>query len=184
MNISENNLDKDNLLINSLINERNYFLFMSLTLFGLALLLVFLMGGVAREIAIVMSIVSLFVLVLGFKLLYEGLRNYDVFQSELVKTIESEPLRIVWVYSTLTLSSPYGINLFNSGIIYFKLIDGSQIELRVPHKRLKKVTEELQMLLPHSSFGHSTQKEQWYIAEPAMLLKSAEEMNGDAEQLE
>ena len=177
MNTNENRYREKRLLVQAIKQERDYFLTMAVALFILTFLLLYLVGQVPREIGIILSLICFANILVGFKLLYESIRNFDIHNCELYKIIEEDPLKIVWIYSTLTYSSPYGINLFNSGIIYFKLIDGNQIELRISRSVLKELMSELHQLLPHSSFGHSEEKEQWYMAEPTLLLKSADEMN-------
>ncbi len=89
----------------------------------------------------------------------------------LKKLLLKEPQKVVWVYSMVTQRMPFGFQINQSGTMYFKLIDGNEITLSLPVSELKGISEMLNYHLPHASFGYSKEKEQWYLAHPAMLMK-------------
>jgi hypothetical protein len=43
--------------------------------------------------------------------------------------------------------------------------------LRIPSKNSEKIQTALENRLTHASFGFSKEKEQWYMANPALLYR-------------
>ncbi|MEO1435341.1 MAG: hypothetical protein AAFV80_07370, partial [Bacteroidota bacterium] len=80
--------------------------------------------------------------------------------------------KIVWVFSVITVSSPYGVTVFSMGNFYIKLIDRDEICLSAPPATLKALSTALNPVLPHASFGFTEEKEQWYRVDPALLYRS------------
>ena len=78
---------------------------------------------------------------------------------------------IVWVYSILTQRMPFGLQINRQAILYFKLIDSNEITLTVPEKDLSDISLFLNQHLPHASFGYTQERAQWYMANPALLLR-------------
>lgn len=85
----------------------------------------------------------------------------------LLKIINTEPRRIVWVYGLNTERHPFGLNFMQSGVLYFKLDDGDDFSVSVPAKKLKLVSAFLNRVLPHAVFGYSAEKERRYAESPA-----------------
>ncbi|HMQ49364.1 MAG TPA: hypothetical protein PKA00_16755 [Saprospiraceae bacterium] len=88
---------------------------------------------------------------------------------ELLHLLDQEPEKIVWVYSVVTHRQPFGIQLFQSGTLYFKLMDGNEISVVLPPSKLKLVSRFLNRLLPHASFGYSPERAALYKRDPALL---------------
>ena len=93
----------------------------------------------------------------------------------LLRTLRHEPQRIVWVYSVQTQRMPFGFQTTNSGTLYFKLEDGDQHTVNLPAAALRPVSEMLNQMLPHASFGYTADREQWYMAHPEMLRQDPED---------
>lgn len=149
--------------------ERIFFSSLAALLLLLFLTCVFFIGQSPIGIGIILSLVSLILLLVIFKLLFEVLKASKVVETELYQTILTKPEKIVWVYPVVTENSPYGVNVFSTVIIYFKLDNREHLVLNVRRSQLAEIMAALNELLPHSSFGFSKEKEQWYLAEPALL---------------
>ncbi len=116
-------------------------------------------------------IVSLILCVTGIKFFYDTLRSGEPQYYPIIKILSFHPIQIVWIYSILTENMPFGIKLFSKGRIVFKLENGEEYTISVPFKELKIVGEQLKKILPHASYGYSTEKMQWYIADPHLLYQ-------------
>ena len=112
----------------------------------------------------------LFLTGVGFT--YDLLRNGQLEQTPLLVLLREQPERIVWIYSVTTQRMPFGLHFGNSGLMYFKLIDGQELSLSLPEHRLRPVSESLNTYLPHVTFGYTKDREQWYMANPELLLRS------------
>ena len=75
------------------------------------------------------------------------------------------PWKPRWIYWFIIF------NAINTSIVYFKLIDGDEITLSIPEKELNTLMKELNRRLPHATFGYTKDREQWFMAEPALLLR-------------
>ena len=81
------------------------------------------------------------------------------------------PARIVWVYGVVTEHQPFGVHFLESGILYFKLLDGDEITVAMPARRLKLVCKLLGRVLPHTVFGYSRQRHRVFDQNPALLRR-------------
>lgn len=107
----------------------------------------------------------------GAYLMYQGLGGLKVEDRPLMRILLHEPERIVWVYSIVTERMPFGLQLMNDGLMYFKLIDGDEFTLSFPAHQLHAVSEMLNQRLPHATFGYTKEREQWYLVDPALLIR-------------
>ncbi|MEL6865651.1 MAG: hypothetical protein AAFP19_14585 [Bacteroidota bacterium] len=115
-------------------------------------------------------------LVWGFSLraIYRLLLSWPIEKSQLIYMLREKPEDIVWVYSILTQRKPFGISFSQNAMLYFKLIDGDHICLAVPERDLLDLQQLLNRQLPHATFGFNKDRQQWYMASPALLLQSTE----------
>lgn len=88
---------------------------------------------------------------------------------ELLRLLDQEPEKIVWVYSIVTHRRPFGIQLFQTGMLYFMLINGNEICVALPAGKLKLVSRFLNRLLKHASFGYSPERAALFKEDPALL---------------
>lgn len=86
--------------------------------------------------------------------------------------VTENPKQIVWVYSVVIQRMPFGFEFSQSGLLYFKLLDGNDITLSVPAEKLKLVLKYLGRLLPHIVIGYSEEREKLFLENPAGLLRS------------
>ena len=108
---------------------------------------------------------------LGIKLIYDTVKVWQPRQMQLLQLLFNEPKSIVWVYSVLTVRLPFGIQWTRKGTMYFKLAEKDEITIRLYEKDIKKVSTYLNDLLPHATFGYSQEREQWYMANPLLLIR-------------
>lgn len=120
------------------------------------------------------SILGAAACILAFRALYPWFGRMAVHKAPLFQLLLHQPRKIVWVYSVLTQRMPFGFEFSRHGLMYFKLLDGTQIEVSLPEKHLVRVSAFLQRLLPHASFGYTAEREQWYIAAPELLLQDTD----------
>ena len=121
---------------------------------------------------IILVVIGLAGIVFGIRFGFELFRLRRVGDHPLFRCLLNRPGQIVWVYSVVTQRMPFGFQTARSGLLYFKLIDGSEITVGLPEKHLRLVSHYMNRLLPHATFGYSRDKEQWYMASPEMLLRS------------
>ena len=118
----------------------------------------------------IIGAISLSFLVIGIQLIHQSIRNWNPTKSKLIYLLLYQPQEIVWVYAIVTQRMPFGLAFSQMETMYFKLMDGDEITLRIPEVIIAKVSEKLNHILPHASFGYSEEREQWFRANPAMLL--------------
>lgn len=109
--------------------------------------------------------------VLGIGFTVHLLSNWDEASNRLMVLLHLQPEQIVWVYSLVTEQMPFGFQFSRHGTLYFKLLDGDEITVGLRASQLKPVSEYLNDRLPHATFGYTRDREQWYLANPAMLLR-------------
>ncbi len=121
-----------------------------------------------------LTVIGLLCLIFGVKMVYDNYRFLKIEKTPLLHILAKQPEKIVWVYSMLTQRMPFGIEFSRMCIIYFKLIDGDEITVSIPVKALEPTMKTLNRRLRHATFGYSKDREQWFMAEPALLLRDEE----------
>lgn len=124
---------------------------------------------------IILTIMGLFLAVLGLRYTVRAFRLLRPEDHPLMRLLRYQPHRIVWVYTVVTQRLPFGLQIQRSGTLYCKLIDGDEVSVSLPGRHLKLVSKTLSRLLPHASFGYSENRQQWYLASPALLLRKEED---------
>lgn len=110
-------------------------------------------------------------LVCGILIIYRIIQNWQIEKMLLVRLLKYEPKTIVWIYYIETQRLPFGVQFHYDCTLYFKLIDGDFLELKLPKSKMNSISKSLMLLLPHTTFGYSTERAQWYVASPSLLLK-------------
>ena len=118
-------------------------------------------------------IAGLIALIIGSKLLLDIIRTPRTVDERLWFLLKEQPEKIVWVYSVTTRCMPFGFHLWDTGNMYFKLLDGGEISISLPAKKMKMVSRFLNRLLPHASFGYSRERQMQFEKDPALLVKNA-----------
>lgn len=117
-----------------------------------------------------LAIVGIFVVMGGLSILVQIARRPSA-TTRLRQLILEEPQTVVWVYSVVTERLPFGMRFQRSGLLYFKLVDGDEISVRLPAKRLTLITKILSRALPHALIGYSTHRAQTFAEDPRRLRK-------------
>ena len=138
--------------------------------------LVLMVGGVTipyvyfrtNSLAMVAGLIAILV---GMRLMYEVIRTPKTADMRLLQLLKNNPRKIVWVYSVTTQTMPFGFHLWDTGVMYFKLLEGDELTVHLPVKKLKMVSKFLNRLLPHASFGYSDERMAQYELDPKLLLK-------------
>lgn len=118
-----------------------------------------------------LAIFGLAAIVLGLRMAWNILRQPETIENRLFHLLENHPEKIVWVYSIRTQSMPYGFRIWDTGTMYFKLLDGDEISVSLPSGKLKLVSKFLNRVLPHAAFGYSDERRQQFEHDPALLRK-------------
>lgn len=125
-----------------------------------------------RHLGTWVSVLSLAMWLTGLLLLKKALQQPRPEAHLLWVTLLNNPLRIVWVYSVRTQVMPFGFYLWETGQMYFKLVDGQEFCLFVPARKLRMLSRFLNKLLPHATFGYSPENEKLYRENPLQLTKN------------
>ncbi len=125
-----------------------------------------------RHLGTWIAVLALTLWLAGLLLLKRALKQPRAEAHPLWQTLLNNPLRIVWVYTVRTQVMPFGFYLWETGQMYFKLVNGQEISLFVPARKLRMVSRFLNKLLPHATFGYSPENEQLYRENPLQLIKN------------
>jgi hypothetical protein len=118
-----------------------------------------------------LSILGLVAVLIGARLTHLFFHHLNVDKNKLMRLLHEQPEKIVWVYSVVTARTPFGFQLFKHGLLYFMLLDGDNISVSLPSVQLKIVSEGLNGMLPHATFGYTKEREASYQKAPERLLK-------------
>lgn len=118
-----------------------------------------------------LGILTVAFLVAGLLIIVRLIQNWQLERMELIQLLKYKPLEVVWVYHLETNRLPFGIQFQYDCALYFKLINRDFVEIKLPKSKIKMVSEELNEILPHATFGYSVDNAQWYLANPTLLLK-------------
>ena len=143
-------------------------------------LLLFLIGGVLLWYGFNTRAILIFPgLVLGafaLRIFLILLQESDPHRHQLIHILKKNPQQIVWIYSVCEERMPFGIKIAESGTLLFKLANREEITLSLPVKQLSFITQSLNNLLPHATFGYSDDRQQWYLADPYLLFVYPDEL--------
>lgn len=115
--------------------------------------------------------IGLAALAIGIWLMFSIIRTPQAVDERLWFLLNKETKKIVWVFSISTQRMPFGFHLWDAGTMYFKLVDGDELTINVPTKKLKMVSKFLNRLLPHASFGFTEERQAQFEEDPKLLLK-------------
>ncbi len=160
------------LLEKILIRERNLkLLAASILLAGGLVFVVLMCFSKTVKLCLVCALATLVLLVLGFKFLYETLTVWQPHRHPVWLQIKENPKQIVWVYSKDVQTSPYGLEVSGHAVMFFKLLDKNELSISVPRKKARALSESLNPVLPHATFGYTLERAQWYVADPSFLIR-------------
>ena len=89
----------------------------------------------------------------------------------LLTLLKQKPKAIVWVYSVKTQRLPFGVSISEEILLYFKTLNKKEFTVKVKEKELPMIMKFLNQQLPHATFGYTLDNDQWYEANPYLLIK-------------
>lgn len=115
--------------------------------------------------------IGLVLLLLSMRLLHLVRRQWRTQSMPLLQLLRYHTQSIVWVYAVATPRQPFGVQLTSGVTVFFRLIDRQSDSIQIPDADLTTLERALADWLPHATFGYSAEYEQWYTANPALLLQ-------------
>lgn len=101
----------------------------------------------------------------------EWVRRPRVEDDPLWQVLHRAPKQVVWVYTQEERLMPFGMLLTERGTLYIMLLDGSELTLALPTRKLRLASHYLHRLLPHAAFGFSQERKQQFETDPTLLVK-------------
>ena len=135
---------------------------------GIVVCIIFLWYFDTSRIINLLSIVGLVIFINLILSRIKRIKNKS-FPCKLI--LEHQPKSIVWVYSIKTQRLPFGVSVSDGILLYFKKLDKKEYTVKVPEKDLPEIMQFLNKRLPHATFGYSSDNDQWFEADPHLLLK-------------
>jgi hypothetical protein len=120
-------------------------------------------------------ILSMIVWVVALRFSYSIWKEWKIDRSPLLVLLHQSPQMFVWIYTIRVEVMPFGIQFWNEDTLVFRLTNKMEFQLRAKNSEIEKIRAALVLLLPHASFGYSKEKEQWYMANPLLLMNNGEE---------
>lgn len=161
------------LIKKGIIYDRNYQLVIGLVLILSGVAFLFFVPGsadIGAKVSVYVLSGILFLLsILFFK---EAYKKTKLNKQPVLQYIEFDPRQIVWVYSYVIETMPFGIRFLKMHTVYFYFKNGKYTTIRVSSDVHNKLMGDLRDRLPHASFGFTSEKEQLYKANPALLYRT------------
>mgnify|MGYP005995345163 CR=1 FL=1 len=80
-----------------------------------------------------------------------------------------EPGSVVWVYSVVHQHHPFGLQIKDRGIMYFKFSDGDEQSVYLPAGKMKLISKVLSRALPNTVFGYTKERAAQYKKNPRFV---------------
>lgn len=109
--------------------------------------------------------------VLGMRYTYLYFPSRRSAEFQLIQLIKYNPKQIVWVYAIVIEHAPFGLQFSRKATLYFKLLNRKEWSVSVSSKDVESISKALNAVLPHATFGYTRDREQWYMADPALLIR-------------
>lgn len=116
------------------------------------------------------AVLGLGVALPGAWFLREYVRRPKVEDDPLWQVLHRVPRQVVWVYTQEERLMPFGMLLSERGTLFVMLLDGSELTLALPTRKLKLASKYLQRLLPHAAVGFSMERRQQFERDPSLLV--------------
>ncbi len=125
--------------------------------------------GFAFQDNALLTILGVVLTVLSLMALWYVYKHWT--DDRLIHLLRFQSRQIVWVYSISMQIAPFGIHLFQRGTLFFKLSDGEEISVSVPARKVQLISRTLNRLLPYTTFGYTTEREEQFRKSPLLLRK-------------
>lgn len=119
----------------------------------------------------VFTILGMVLSVLGMRYIYLYFPSRRSPEFQLIQLVKSHPEQIVWVYAIVIEHAPFGLQFSRKATLYFKLMNRKEWSVSVSSKDVENISKALNTVLPHATFGYTRDREQWYMADPALLIR-------------
>lgn len=103
--------------------------------------------------------------------LREFVRRPKVEDDALWQVLHRRQKQIVWVYVQEEQLMPFGMLLAERGTLFVMMLDGSELSLAMPSRKLRLAVHFLRRLLPHAAFGFSLERRQQFEQDPSLLVR-------------
>lgn len=156
--------------ISILIKNRNKQFLYSLCLVLIGLGFMIIPQSYHQNILILFDALGALMLITGLYIGIQNARLLDIKNSKAYKLYNS-PEQVVWIYHSIVISMPFGVKTFSRGTVYLNTMDGKYDFIQASPKDCEELMNFFRMRFTSSTFGHSTEKEQLYRANPELLRK-------------
>jgi uncharacterized membrane protein len=133
------------------------------------------LGYALEQGAALFTILALITAIGAIWFVRDIVRYWQLEKSPLLQTIQYAPKSIVWIYTIEVQLMPLGVQFWDSKTLNFCLVDRDELQIRATEQELQLIKKALVILLPHTTFGHNREREQWYELDPNMLYRDEEE---------
>lgn len=139
-----------------------------------AIMAVAVLGGLLMLLGIqtypIVLLGGLFMTIIGTYLLYQHFR-YPSPLLRLQDALYDQPENVVWIYSIIHQHHPFGFQVNQRGIIYFKFANGDEMTAYLPPEKIKLINKVLSRALPNTVFGYTKERAAQYEKNPRYLNK-------------
>lgn len=118
-----------------------------------------------------LAVLGLGLVLPGSWFLREYVRRPSVEDDLLWQLLHRRSQQIVWVFTQDEQIMPLGLYLGDRGTLFVMLLDGTELTLALPVRKLRLISHFLHRLLPHAAFGFSEERRQQFEQNPSLLLK-------------
>ena len=148
--------------------EKDWLLQLTVKLIVLVSALILMAVGISTYPA-VFILGALFTIV-GSLLTYRHFHQKSSLE-KLQDRLYDDPGSIIWIYTIVLEHHPFGLQINERGLIYFKLDDGDEVSAYLPPRKLKLITKVLQRALPYTVFGYTKERAEQYKKDPMLISK-------------
>ncbi len=146
--------------------ERDWFLQLCAILFMLTIGFALVLWGMQSSSLVLL--LALILLVAGGYLCWHHFRQPTVLE-RLQNRLYDEPASVVWIYSVVHQHHPFGLQINERGIMYFKFSDGDDQSVYLPPDKMKLISKVISRALPDTVFGYTEARAAQYARDPRFV---------------
>ena len=148
--------------------EKDWLLQLTVKLVVLVIALILLAVGMNANPAI--FILGSVLTVAGSWLTFRHFRQKGTLE-KLQDRLYDDPGSVVWIYTIVLEHHPFGLQIHDRGLIYFKFDDGDEVSAYLPPRKLRMITKVLHRALPYTVFGYTKERAEQYKKDPMLISK-------------
>lgn len=146
--------------------ERDWFLQLCAILFMLTIGFLLALWGMQSS-PLVLSLAVVLIAAGGY-LCWSHFRQPSALE-RLQDRLYDEPVSVVWIYSVVHQHHPFGLQINERGIMYFKFSDGDEQSVYLPPDKMKLISKVLSRALPDTVFGYTRERAAQYEKDPRFV---------------